>query len=141
MSLLTPEPGLVFWMTLSFGAVLFVLVKFGFPTILKSIDKRKNFIDESLQGARKLVQNWLMLKAGEELMAATREEQATMLRETTTLREKLMTQAREDARKESEKIIAAARDQVCQKKKLSDKLETKWPSCPSILPRKYLEKS
>ena len=52
-------------------------------------------------------------------MAATREEQATMLRETTTLREKLMTQAREDARKESEKIIAAARDQVRRERRSS----------------------
>lgn len=113
MSLLTPEPGLVFWMTLSFGAVLFVLVKYGFPTILKSVEKRKNYIDESLQGAREARAELANVKkAGEELMAATREEQAAMLRETTTLREKLMAQAREEARNESEKIIANAREQV-----------------------------
>ena len=106
MSLLTPEPGLVFWMTLSFGAVLFVLVKYGFPTILKSVEKRKNYIDESLQGAREARAELANVKkAGEELMAATREEQAAMLRETTTLREKLMAQAREEARNESENDV------------------------------------
>ncbi|HCM19299.1 MAG TPA: F0F1 ATP synthase subunit B, partial [Porphyromonadaceae bacterium] len=41
MSLLTPEPGLVFWMLLSFGLVVFILVKFGFPVILKSVNDRK----------------------------------------------------------------------------------------------------
>lgn len=113
MSLLTPEPGLVFWMTLSFGAVLFVLVKYGFPIILKSVDKRKNYIDESLQGAREARAELANIKkAGEEMMVSTRKEQAAMLKETTELREKLIMQAREDARKESDKIIAIARDQV-----------------------------
>ncbi|NLJ00289.1 MAG: F0F1 ATP synthase subunit B [Bacteroidales bacterium] len=113
MSLLTPEPGLLFWMTLSFGAVLFVLVKYGFPTILKSVDKRKNYIDESLQAARDAREELANVKkAGEEMMAATREEQAAMLRETAALREKLMVQARDDATKESEKIIVNAREQV-----------------------------
>lgn len=113
MSLLTPEPGLVFWMTLSFGVVLFVLVKYGFPIILKSVDKRKNYIDESLQGAREARAELANVKkAGEEMMVSTRKEQAAMLKETTELREKLIMQAREDARKESDKIIAIARDQV-----------------------------
>ncbi|NLE33406.1 MAG: F0F1 ATP synthase subunit B, partial [Bacteroidales bacterium] len=31
MSILTPEPGLLFWMLLTFGIVFFVLAKFGFP--------------------------------------------------------------------------------------------------------------
>ncbi len=113
MSLLTPEPGLVFWMTLSFGAVLFILVKYGFPTILKSVEKRKNYIDESLQGAREAraeLDN--VKKAGEEMMAATREERAAMFRETAQLKEQLMKQAREEAQKESERVIESARKQI-----------------------------
>jgi F-type H+-transporting ATPase subunit b len=43
MSLLTPETGLLFWMLLSFGIVVFILVKFGFPAILQMIEKRKSY--------------------------------------------------------------------------------------------------
>lgn len=110
MSLLTPEPGLVFWMTLSFGVVLFVLAKYAFPTILKSVEKRKEYIDESLQAAREARAELANVKkTGEELMAATREEQAAMLRETAKLREKLLHEAQADARKESDKLIEEAR--------------------------------
>lgn len=113
MSLLTPEPGLVFWMLIAFGVVLFILIKFGFPTILNSVEKRKNWIDESLDAARDAREELANVKkAGEEMLATTREEQAAMLRETESLREKLLKQAREDAHKESEKIIASARDQI-----------------------------
>lgn len=113
MSLLTPEPGLVFWMLIAFGVVLFVLIKFALPTILNSVEKRANWIDESLQAAREARDELANVKKiGEEMMAATREQQAAMRKETEKLREKLVQQAREDARQESEKIIAAAREQI-----------------------------
>ncbi|MDI9605251.1 MAG: F0F1 ATP synthase subunit B [Bacteroidota bacterium] len=113
MSLLTPEPGLVFWMLIAFGVVLFVLIKFALPTIMNSVEKRADWIDESLQAAREAREELANVKkAGEEMMAATREQQSAMLRETEKLREKLIKQAREDARQESEKILIAAREQI-----------------------------
>ena len=51
-SLLTPDPGLVFWMTIAFGIVMFILGKFGFPVILDKIESRKKFIDDSLDAAK-----------------------------------------------------------------------------------------
>ena len=33
MGLLTPEPGLIFWMIIIFGVVFFLLAKYGFPVI------------------------------------------------------------------------------------------------------------
>ncbi|MBP6635695.1 MAG: ATP synthase F0 subunit B, partial [Paludibacter sp.] len=53
MSLLTPDSGLLFWMLISFGIVVFVLAKFGFPIILKMVEERTNFIEESLLKAEK----------------------------------------------------------------------------------------
>ena len=52
MSLLTPEPGLVFWMSLSFGMVAFILMKYGFPVILQMVNKRKGYIDNALLAAK-----------------------------------------------------------------------------------------
>ena len=80
MSLLNPEPGLIFWMTISFGIVVFILVKFGFPPILKSVEKRNNFIEESIKSAREANEELSKVKeSGEKLLADTRKEQKALL--------------------------------------------------------------
>jgi len=111
--MLTPEPGLLFWMTLSFGIVLLVLVKFGFPVILKAVEERKNFIDESLLAAREAHAELDKVKmSGEALLDKTRREQSHLLKETSKLREKMLAEARTEAQKESDKLIATAREQI-----------------------------
>ena len=50
-SILTPDPGLLLWMLGAFLVVFFVLAKFGFPAIIGMVEKRKNYIDESLRKA------------------------------------------------------------------------------------------
>ena len=113
MSLLTPEPGLLFWMTISFGIVLIILVKYGFPPILKSVEKRNNFIEESLQSARAANEELTKVKeSGEKLLADTRKEQKALLKEADSLRELIISEAKENAKKESEKIMEKARVQI-----------------------------
>ena len=51
MDLLIPSTGLLFWMSLTFLVVLFILWKFGFPAIVKMVTERKAFIDDSLRQA------------------------------------------------------------------------------------------
>ena len=52
MGLLTPDPGLLFWMIVVFGIVFFLLAKFGFPVIISMVENRKAYIDNSLKAAR-----------------------------------------------------------------------------------------
>ena len=56
MSLITPDFGLLVWMTLIFGIVLFILAKFGFPVITSMVDKRSARIEESLRKAEEAQQ-------------------------------------------------------------------------------------
>ncbi len=113
MSLLTPEPGLLFWMLISFGITVFVLAKFGFPAILKSVEKRRNYIEESLLAARKAHEELAGIKeTGEAILAQARKEQADILKEASLKRETMIEKAREEARMESEKLIASARQQI-----------------------------
>lgn len=113
MSLLTPEPGLLFWMLISFGITVFVLAKFGFPAILKSVEKRRNYIEESLLAARKAHEELAGIKeTGEAILAQARKEQADILKEAALRRETMIEKAREEARMESEKLIASARQQI-----------------------------
>lgn len=113
MSILTPEPGLLFWMLISFGITVFLLAKFGFPTILKSVEKRKSYIEESLLAARKAHEELAGIReTGEAILAQARKEQVEILKEAAVRREMMIEKAREEARLESEKLIASARQQI-----------------------------
>ena len=58
MDLLIPDSGLLFWMTLVFIIVFIILWKAGFPAIIKMVNGRKAFIDESLASVHHLNDGW-----------------------------------------------------------------------------------
>ena len=51
MKLITPDLGLVFWMTLSFIILLFILTKFAWKPIIKSLKQREEKISDALSAA------------------------------------------------------------------------------------------
>jgi len=53
MELVKPEFGLVFWMTLSFLIVVFILSKFAWGPILNSLKERETSIEDALNAAKK----------------------------------------------------------------------------------------
>jgi len=80
MSLLLPDGGLLFWMTLVFLVVFFILWRWGFPSIIKMVNERKEYIDESLAKAEEANQRLANIqKQGEELLMEAREKQAQIL--------------------------------------------------------------
>ena len=52
MSLVTPDFGLIVWMTLIFGIVFLVLAKWGFPMITSSVRERAEKINASIKAAK-----------------------------------------------------------------------------------------
>ena len=113
MNLITPDSGLLFWMVLIFGIVLFVLAKWGFPAITGVVDKRNEHIDESLRLAGQAESRMAHLaEEQEELIRQTRLEQAAILKEAAQAREEILARAREDARTQTAEMIAAARQQI-----------------------------
>ena len=117
MSLVTPDFGLLFWMVLIFGAVFFILAKFGFPIITDMVEKRNRTIEKSLQDAREIEEK--MTKISEEhrqMVEQTRREQQAMLSEAEQTRRKIVDGAKEQAREEAEKIVSAARIEIAAEK-------------------------
>ena len=53
MELVTPHIGLIFWMTLSFAIVLFILGKFAWKPIMKMLREREESIETALRAAEK----------------------------------------------------------------------------------------
>ncbi len=116
-SLLTPDVGLIFWMVISFGAVLFILTKFGFPVIIKKLDSRKKFIDESIAAAEKAYKELEEVRLdSERIIAEAKDEQAQMILKATRKRDLILEKAREEAAKEAGKIVEVARKQIIHEK-------------------------
>lgn len=113
MSLVTPEFGLLFWMVLIFGIVFFLLAKFGFPVISKSIEERNAKIEQSLKDADALearMEAWKTEQA--RMMEQARREQSAILKEAAEAKTKMLSQAREEAREEASRILSEAKTQI-----------------------------
>ncbi|MBF1642849.1 MAG: F0F1 ATP synthase subunit B [Prevotella sp.] len=113
MSLLLPDSGLLFWMTIVFLVVFFILWRWGFPSIIKMVNERKNYIDESLAKAEEANLRLANIqKQGEELLMEAREKQAQILREASQTRDAIVEQAQEKAHEESARILSEAKAEI-----------------------------
>ncbi len=113
MSLLLPDSGLLFWMTLVFLVVFFILKKWGFPSIIKMVNERKEYIDERLAKAEEAnLRLGNIQKQGEELLMEAREKQAQILREASETRDTIVGQAQEKAHEESARILSEAKAEI-----------------------------
>ncbi|MCR4860861.1 MAG: F0F1 ATP synthase subunit B [Bacteroidales bacterium] len=113
MSLITPDFGLLFWMVVIFGAVFFLLAKFGFPIITKAVQQRSDHISDSLKAADE-AQARLEGMAQEQarMIEQTRLEQSRILKEASETRANIIAQAREEASAEAAKLLEHAKTEI-----------------------------
>lgn len=117
MNLVTPDGGLLFWMTLIFLLLFFLLAKFGFPVITEMVEKRNRHIDQSLRLAREAESRMNDLaKEQAALLDKTRTEQTRILREAARTRENIIAQAKSEARDEAAKLLEKARIEIAAEK-------------------------
>lgn len=117
MSLITPDSGLIIWMTLIFGIVFFILAKFGFPLITSMVKKRNDYIGKSLSDAKKAQEQLETLTLEHrKMIAQTKKEQARILNEAADARDRIIGEARERAAREASEIIGRAKDEIEQQK-------------------------
>ena len=117
MGLLTPDSGLLFWMVVCFGVVFFILAKYAFPVIINAVDKRKKYIDSSLEAARQANEQLQQAKAEvENLLAEARRQQSAILKEAAATRDQIVADARGRAREEAQKALDETRHQIAAEK-------------------------
>jgi len=118
MDLLIPSTGLLFWMSLTFLVVLFILWKFGFPVITNMVAERKAFIDESLRKALEANERLANIqKEGESILQEAREKQALILKEAAETRDAIVEKAQDKARQEGARLLNDAKAEIEQEKK------------------------
>ena len=117
MNLMLPDSGLLFWMTIIFAIVFFLLAKFGFPVITGMVEKRTRRIDEAIGAAREAEERLKGLSAEQDrLIAEARAEQARILQETAAERDRMLVQAQEQAREEAGRIMEETKARIAEEK-------------------------
>jgi len=117
MQLLLPKIGLILWTLVAFGIVFFILAKYAWKPILKSLDEREKNISDSILSAENMKKEMSQMQSeNEALLAKAREERSQMMREAKEMRDKMIQDAKEQARKETNKIVADAQTVINQQK-------------------------
>ncbi len=117
MGLVTPDFGLLFWMLLTFLVVMFILKKFAWKPILNSLHERENSIDEALKSADKAREEMAKLKSdNEKILVEARQEKDRILAEARGIKQQIIDDAKNQAQKEAEKMIEAAKLSIANEK-------------------------
>jgi len=117
MKLITPDFGLVIWMTLTFLTVLFLLSKFAWKPILKMISEREKTIEDALLSAENAKKEMARLTANNEsLLREAQAERDAMLKIARETKDQIINEARTKATTEAERLIAIARESINNEK-------------------------
>jgi F-type H+-transporting ATPase subunit b len=116
--LLSVSYGTVFWATVAFLIVAFLLKKMAWGPILKSLEERSQGIENALNEAERARQEMSKLQAGnEQLLREARDERDRILVEAKALKDSIVSEARAKATEESTRIIESARQEIDNQKK------------------------
>ena len=112
-----PAFGVVFWMTLSFLTVLFILAKFAWKPILKSLHEREQGIEDALNESKRMREEMARMAANnEELMRQAREEREVLLKEARDIRDREIAEAKAKAKAEADALLGRAREDIRNEK-------------------------
>jgi F-type H+-transporting ATPase subunit b len=117
MELVTPGLGLIFWMTISFAILLYILGRYAWKPIMKMIKEREDSIEDALQTAEKTKLEMANLQvSNEKLLKEAKEERELLLREARKVKENIINEAKQKASSEAAIIIENARQTILNEK-------------------------
>jgi len=113
MELIQPGLGLVFWMTVTFSLVLFILTKFAWKPILKALKEREDTIENALNSAEKAKQEIQKSQAeNQRILDEARLERDKVLKEAQATANNIINEAKERANSEGAKLLDNARTSI-----------------------------
>lgn len=117
MELVKPAFGLVFWMSVSFLIILFLLKKFAWPVILKALDERERSIADALSAAEKAKADMQLLTAdNERLLHEAKVQRDMILKEARDAKDVIINEARAKANEENDRLRKLAREEIQNEK-------------------------
>ncbi len=116
MNFTAPE-SLIFWTTLTFLILMFLLKKFAWKPILSAVDERNKSIKDSLAQAEKARSEMSELTANnEKIIAQAKVDRDIILKEARDIKNEIISEAKDKANKEAEKLVSTAKEQILNEK-------------------------
>ena len=117
MELVTPAIGLIFWTTVVFTLLVLLLKKFAWKPILSAVDERNKSIKDSLAQAEKARSEMSELTANnEKIIAQAKVDRDLILKEARDMKNEIISEAKDKASKEAEKLVTTAKEQILNEK-------------------------
>jgi len=113
MDLVTPDIGLIFWTTVSFAILYFILAKFAWKPILGAVNERENSIKDALSAAEKAKEEMVNLKAdNEKILNEAKLQRESLLKEAREIKSKIIADAESEATEKANKLVEAAKTAI-----------------------------
>ncbi len=122
MSLLTPNPGLIFWMLVVFLLVVFILAKFAWKPIINGLKERENEIQGALDLAEKTRAEMAQLKDdNQKMIAEANAIRDTIIKEAKEAADRTIAASKDKAALEGQRMLDAAREAIRSEQELAVK--------------------
>ena len=113
MDLVTPDIGLIFWTTVSFAILYFILAKFAWKPILGAVNEREKSIKDALSAAEMAKEEMASLKAdNEKILNEAKLQRETLLKEAREIRSRIIADAESEATEKANKLIESAKTAI-----------------------------
>ena len=113
MDLVTPDIGLIFWTTISFAILYFILSKFAWKPILGAVNEREKSIKDALSAAEKAKEEMVNLKAdNEKILNEAKLQRESLLKEAREIKSKIIADAEIQATEKANRLIDAAKTAI-----------------------------
>lgn len=142
MGLVIPDTGLLIWMLISFSIAFYILAKFAWKPIMKSLKDREHTIEDSLTAAKEAKIEMERLKQdNKKIIVEARSERDSLLQEAKEIKDKLIRKAEQEAKDRADKIIEDARLQIeTEKQKALSELKSSVADLTIDISEKILRK-
>ena len=118
MDLVTPDVGILFWTFISFAVLLFLLKKFAWKPIVRTVNDREQSIREALASAEKARLEMQNLTAdNERILKEARVEREALLKDAREIKSKMIADAKDEAQIQASKLIEQAKTAIQSEKK------------------------
>jgi F-type H+-transporting ATPase subunit b len=113
MELVNPGIGLIFWMTIAFVAILYILGKFAWKPILKALKEREKSIGEALHAADKAREEMKQMQfSNEQLLQEAKNERDAILAQARKIKDSIIEESKVKASEEANRIIISAKQSI-----------------------------
>lgn len=113
MELVTPAYGLIFWTTIVFGMLLFILRLVAWKPIIRSVNAREREIREALTQSKLAREEMAQLKSdNEKIMQQAKLQRDEILKEARELKDKIIGEAKTNAEKQAAILLEQAKKNI-----------------------------